>query len=55
MNTKQIDLNAAVEEARVRVNDCQGEVSTSTFINNAGQKKVTVTLSITVDAVEKSE
>lgn len=51
MNTREIDLNPSVEDARERIWDGQGEVMASTFTSSNGSKKVTVTFSITVDAV----
>jgi len=53
MNTRQIDLNASIEEAREMVDDYQGTVAASTYVNDQGKTRVTVTFSITVDAVEK--
>lgn len=54
MNTRDLDLNPSIEEARERINDGQGEVSVSTMnYPIVGKTRVTVTFSITVDAVEK--
>ena len=53
MSTREIDLNPSIEEARARISDGQGTLAASTYVNDLGVTRVTVTFSITVDAVEK--